>query len=204
KGENLIAVRLEVNDQNGGFLKDHPYYLRTGGKKFDIEGTWYESIEIETVTPCPRVIMGQTIPTALYTASIKPILNLQLKGMWWYQGESNAEFPDNENIRPGTLGPDVRRSYDVLFKEMIGRLRSDFGQKLPLVIVQMPDYVNPVTGLGEGWLKIQEMQKAAPSMVPDCKVALAKDLGEPYDLHPQRKSELGKRMAKEVIDLIYN
>ena len=41
-------------------------------------------------------------------------------------------------------------------------------------------------------------------MVPDCKVALAKDLGEPYDLHPQRKSELGKRMAKEVIDLIYN
>ena len=204
KGENLIAVRLEVNDQNGGFLKDHPYYLRTGGKKFDIEGTWYESIEIETVTPCPRVIMGQTIPTALYTASIKPILNLKFKGMWWYQGESNAEFPDNENIKPGTLGPDVRRSYDVLFKEMIERLRSDFNQKLPLVLVQMPDYVNPVTGLGEGWIKIQEMQKDAPSMVSDCKVALAKDLGESYDLHPQRKSELGKRMAKEVIDLIYN
>ena len=46
KGENLIAVRLLVDNKNGGFLKDHQYYLRSGDKKISIEGTWYKKLEV--------------------------------------------------------------------------------------------------------------------------------------------------------------
>ena len=197
KGKNLIAVRLEVNNKNGGFLLDHQYYIRTGDKKISIEGKWLRKNEIETEIPAPTVIMGQTIPTALYTASIKPILNLKFTGVWWYQGESNAEDPYNLNTKPGTRG-DSNRSYDYLFKAMVERWRKDFDQELPIVVVEMPDYVNPVDGLGDGWIEVQKMQKNAPNMVDKCGVALAKELGEPYELHPQNKSILGKRMAEEV------
>ena len=62
----------------------------------------------------------------------------------------------------------------------------------------MPDYVNPVDGLGDGWIELQKMQRNAPSMVDKCGVVFAKDLGEPYELHPQNKSVLGKLMADEV------
>ncbi len=197
KGKNLIAVRLEINNKNGGFLLDHKYYIRTGDRKISLEGTWLRKNEIETQTPAPAVIMGQTIPTALYTASIRPILNLKFSGIWWYQGESNADDPYNLKAKPGKReSKDI--SYDYLFKAMVERWRKDLDQDLPIVVVEMPDYVNPVDGLGDGWIELQKMQRNAPSMVDKCGVVFAKGLGEPYELHPQNKSVLGKLMADEV------
>lgn len=198
KGKNLIAVRLIVNDKNGGFLKDHRYYLRSGNEKVSIEGTWKRSYENKAEASCRPVTMGQTIPTALYTASIKTILDVKFRGAWWYQGESNAEDPYNNNPKLGDPKDYPYRGYDALFKAMVERWRADFGQKLPIVVVEMPDYVNPVTGLGDGWLVIQEMQRKAPEQLSDCSYVHAKDLGQPYELHPQLKSELGKRMAEQV------
>ena len=196
KGKNLIAVRLLIDHKYGGFLKDHQYYLRTGDTKIDITGTWYMKKETAASVEAPEVIMGQTIPTALYTASIKPILNLKFNGVWWYQGESNAEDPYNEKSLPGT-NP-VKADYEDIFKAMVERWRKDFGQELPIVVVEMPDYTNPVNGWDDNWAVIQEMQRNAPNTVDRCAVALGKDLGEPYELHPQNKSILGKRMAAEV------
>ncbi len=197
KGKNLIAVRLIIDHKYGGFLKDHQYYLRTGDTKIDITGTWLMKKETAAQTEAPEVIMGQTIPTALYTASVKPILNLKFKGVWWYQGESNAGDPFNKNSRPGK-GYFEAASYDKIFKVMIERWRQDFKQELPIVVVEMPDYTNPVEGWDDGWAELQKMQRSAPEMVENCRVALGKDLGEPYELHPQNKSILGKRMAEEV------
>lgn len=198
KGENLIAVRLLVDNKNGGFLLDHPYYLRSGDKKISIEGTWYKKFENEAKRDCPKVIMGQTVPTALYTASVFPIRKLSLKGAWWYQGESNAEDPFNKR-----RGAKEGKAYDLMFKRMVDLWRNTFNQDFPIVAVEMPDYINPVNGDDENWHIIQQMQLDAPKMVDKCAVVHARDLGQPYELHPQLKSELGRRMAVEVEKLMY-
>lgn len=198
QGENLIAVRLLVDNKNGGFLLDHQYYLRSGDKKISIEGTWYKSYENEAKRDCPKVIMGQTVPTSLYTASIVPIRNLQIKGVWWYQGESNAEDPFNKR-----RGAKEGKAYDLMFKRMVDLWRNTFAQDFPIVAVEMPDYINPVNGDDENWHIIQQMQHDAPNIVDKCAVVFARDLGQPYELHPQLKSELGRRMAEEVEKLMY-
>ncbi|MCQ2534755.1 MAG: sialate O-acetylesterase [Clostridia bacterium] len=198
EGENLIAVRLLVDHENGGFLLEHPYYLRVGNKKYELSGTWYKAYENKADQECEVVVMGQTIPTALYTASIRPIRNLKLKGILWYQGESNSEDPYNKKH-----GAPEGKGYDLMFKRMIELWRETFKQELPVVCVEMPDYINPVTGDDENWHVIQRMQREAPAMVDKCKVALGRDLGQPYELHPQLKSELGKRIAKEALELMY-
>lgn len=198
KGENLIAVRLVIDHGNGGFLEEHPYYLRTGREIVDIKGTWYKVLENEAIRECDRVIMGQTIPTALYTSSIRPIRKLQFKGCLWYQGESNADDP--YNLTKGSATP---QGYDIMFKRMVELLRETFDQELPIVVVEMPDYVDPVNGMGEGWKVIQRMQLEAPLLVSNCESVRAKDLSEPYELHPQNKSELGKRMCEKVLSLMY-
>lgn len=198
KGENLIAVRLLVDNKNGGFLKDHQYYLRSGKNKISIEGTWYKKLEVEAKRDCPKVIMGQTVPTSLYTASILPIKNLSIKGVWWYQGESNAEDPYNKR-----RGAAEGKAYDLMFKRMVDLWRNTFNQDFPIVAVEMPDYINPATGDDPNWHVIQQMQIDAPKMVTKCGVVHARDLGQPYELHPQLKSELGKRMAEVVENVMY-
>jgi len=62
----------------------------------------------------------------------------------------------------------------------------------------MPDYSEAAQRTPDttGWAEIQRMQRNAPESVPLCTVARAKDLGTPFELHPQRKQELGERLAK--------
>lgn len=198
KGENLIAVRLLVDNKSGGFLLDHPYYLRSGKNSISLEGTWLKVYENEAKSECPKVIMGQTIPTALFTASINPIRKIQFTGALWYQGESNGNDPYNKKV-----GAPEGKGYDLMFVRMINLWRKTLNQDLPIVVVEMPDYINPVTGDDDGWHVIQEMQRNAPNMVEKCACASGRDLGQPYELHPQLKSELGRRLAVEVEKLIY-
>jgi len=204
QGKNLIAVRLEINNRNGGFLPDHKYYIRTGNKSYSIEGTWLRKDEISTDTPCPQYIMGQTIPTALYTASIKPILDLKFKGIWWYQGESNADDPYFKKRKITKAGKDKIISYEEIFAAMVRRWRKEFDQEIPIAVVEMPDYINPVDGLGDGWIEVQKMQMNSPNTLEKCEAVHAKDLSEAYELHPQNKSILGKRLAEAVRKLNNN
>ena len=88
---------------------------------------------------------------------------------------------------------------------------------LPVICTIMADYDDPANGkigdiasgfsdngltIQEGWKTVQEMQEAAPSMVPLCAVVSAKDLSEPFELHPQNKSILGARFAEKALDWI--
>ena len=51
----------------------------------------------------------------------------------------------------------------------------------------------------DGWKTVQEMQLNAPDMVPLCASVSAKDLSEPFELHPQNKSILGARFAEKAL-----
>ncbi len=189
EGANLIAIRLLAEGNMGGIVPDHSFYIENGSKRINLAGEWELYRETKAQRDLTPSLMGQTIPTALYYSQLVPLKDLKFKGMWWYQGETNAGNPAH---------------YDEEFRDMVNSWRLLAGFEFPVVLVQMPDYVDPINGPDSNWELIQEYQLKAPQMISKCMTAVGKDLGESQELHPQRKAELGKRFADCVMKLMYN
>lgn len=190
KGTNLIACRMIIKNSVGGFVPDHPYYLDTGSERIDLAGEWLFKKQTES-TPAPDVLFPPLLHTGLFNASLYPLKGLEFTGMLWYQGESNAGAPEG---------------YSEKFTAMMNEWRTWLGQRLPVVCVEMCDYIDPAAKVMDtsGWKEIQRQQREQPQHTPDCAVARAADLGESLELHPQRKQELGERLAQEMLRLAYN
>ena len=189
KGVNLIAVRLLVQHGMGGIVPEHPFYFEQGTNRIELTGNWKMWKEVTKTEEAENALMGQTIPTALYQSAVVPLKDFKIKGMWWYQGETNAERPTN---------------YLNQFKDMVTKWREIQGYDFPVVLVEMPDYIDPINGADDNWTKIQEAQHNTPEVLSNSITCYARDLGEPQEIHPRRKSELGIRFAKSVLELIYS
>jgi len=189
KGTNLIACRVIIKDRAGGFVPDHPYFLDTGSKRIDLTGEWLFKKQT-AANAAPEVIFPPLLHTGLFNASLYPLKGLEFAGMLWYQGESNAGAPEG---------------YSDKFTEMMNEWRTHLNQRLPVVCVELCDYIDPAAREIDltGWQEIQRQQREQPAHTPDCAVAHAADLGESLELHPQRKQELGERMAQEMLRMVY-
>lgn len=187
-GKNLIAIRLVIENGCGGFISEHPYYLESGDQHIDLDGEWSYIIEKEALYPSEEGFMAQKLPTGLFRAAIMPLQGIAFKGVLWYQGETNSGNPER---------------YDEKFSTMMDCWRKYLAQDLPVICVEMADYKDPITGESEGWSEIQRLQRKAPEVTELCEVVSAKDLGAPYELHPQYKSELGRRLAEKAMDFLY-
>lgn len=212
KGRNLIAIRLVIEHGAGGFIPEHEYYIIAGESKISLEGEWKYYIEKRAETTCKQCLiscnttakegsvwlqpndgegfLSQHVPTGLYYGSLLPLKGVGFKAVLWYQGESNAGEPDR---------------YAEKFDAMINEWRRALSQRLPIIVVELADYVEPtaVNYDSSGWASIQEQQRNAPRVTKDCAVVSAKDLGEPFELHPQKKSALGLRLAEKALELWY-
>ena len=75
--------------------------------------------------------MAQWIPSSLFRSSVLPVRHFTMKGIWWYQGESNASDPAR---------------YDEKFKAMVLKFREVFGDDLPVICTVMADFDDPANG----------------------------------------------------------
>jgi sialate O-acetylesterase len=133
-------------------------------------------------TPEPQNPDDQTLPTVLFNGMVAPLMPFAVKGVLWYQGESNAAKPD---------------LYRKLFPAMIVDWRKQWGQgDFPFYYVQLPNYRPRVAQPTEGaWVLLRETQWLALDQVPKTGMAITIDVGEANDLHPPRKAEVGHRLA---------
>ncbi len=116
-------------------------------------------------------------PSALYNRYIAPIQPYGIKGVIWYQGEADA----------GRW-----LMYRKLFPALIRNWRQDWGQgDFPFLFVQ---YAGFDDNKANKWPLLRESQAMALS-VPNTGMASAIDLGEPNDIHPPRKQQVGARLA---------
>ncbi len=189
KGRNRIAVRLVIEYGKGGFVPEHPYYIDSGAERVELSGQWLFCPENKADVPGVEGFLAQKLPTGLYRAAILPLRGFSMKGVLWYQGESNTGEPDR---------------YDDKFSAMMSAWREALDAELPIICVELADYVDPINGLEKGWAVIQDLQRAAPAKTSRCAVVSAKDLGAPYELHPQNKRDLGARLAAAGLGLFYD
>lgn len=121
-------------------------------------------------------------PGGLFNAMIAPLQPAALRGVLWYQGESNAERS---------------AEYAELFPAMIRAWRANWGpadaEPLPFYFVQLPNYVDEEAG-ARRWARLREAQTRALAL-PATGMAVAIDLGDPEDIHPRRKLEVARRLA---------
>jgi sialate O-acetylesterase len=118
-------------------------------------------------------------PAHLYNAMIAPLAPAGIKGVVWYQGESNADRPDQ---------------YVKLLSTMMAGWRKQFDDpSLPFVIVQLPDWAFRAGKLQ--WTWIREAQEKAVRATPDAMLAVSINTTDGFNLHPKEKREIGRRAA---------
>ncbi|OOG74910.1 sialate O-acetylesterase [Algoriphagus sp. A40] len=187
QGQNVLTIRA-VNAWNnkpeiGG---KGMMFLTQNGKKINLEGTWtYSNDQIEP--QLPEVQFHNWRPGFMFNAMIAPLTNYAIKGVIWYQGESNA----------GRAA-----EYRELFGAMITNWRARWGNgDYPFLFVQLANFMERKELQPEsGWAFLREAQTQTLEL-PAAGMATIIDIGEAEDIHPRNKKDVGERLwlqAKKV------
>lgn len=191
-GKNVLAVKVQDNQGGGGFAAvPDRFHVRIGEKIIPLAGKAKFSViaELKDLTAGHGAIEHQ--PSVLYNAMIAPIMPLTFKGAIWYQGESNADSRD-ESIE-----------YARLFPAMIRDWRNKAGRDFPFLFVQLASFGPIQNEPGESnWALLREAQLKTLQL-PNTGMAIATDIGNPADIHPVRKKEVGERLAAEAMRTTY-
>jgi sialate O-acetylesterase len=187
-GRNVLTVRATMTGDRGRFLADKEYLLEVGGETFDLRGAWQWKVGM-TSGPQPPSTFVEWQPLALYHAMLAPLHRQPLKGVLWYQGESNT----------GRAG-----QYEALLRAMITDWRARWGQpELPFLLVQLANYMEAsAEPMESGWAELREAQRRVLSL-PHTGMAVTIDVGEWNDIHPLDKQTVGERLALEARRVAY-
>ncbi|MGD8779410.1 MAG: sialate O-acetylesterase [Ignavibacteria bacterium] len=188
EGKNSIVVRVISNRGRGGFVEDKPYEIVVDNEKIDLKGEWQYKLGAK-MEPLKDQTFIRWKPVGLYNAMIAPLLDYQMKGVIWYQGESNAGRP-----------VEYRKLFPALIKDWQKNWnKSDF----PFLFVQLPNFMEAKTEPSESnWALLREAQLKTLSL-PNTAMAVAIDIGEGNDIHPLNKKDVGKRLALAARKVAY-
>ena len=187
-GENTIVVRVISNIGKGGFVPDKQYAVVTKDTSINLTGEWKFRLGAE-MPPLESQTFIRWKPTGLYNAMIAPLINYKIKGVIWYQGESNAERP---------------KEYLSLFSTMIKDWRTNWNEgDCPFLFVQLPNFMETKSEPSESnWALLREAQLKTLSL-PNAGMVVAIDIGEWNDIHPLDKKDVGYRFALAAEKLAY-
>lgn len=184
-GRNEITIRVQCNGKSGGFVPDKVYQLTTPHDTIELKGEWKCRIGTTALQPAPTVTQVRWKPGGLYNAMIAPLQRYALKGVVWYQGESNAT---------------AFQQYGSLMKALINDWRNTFNQSgLPFLLVQLPSFMEPAdtVQLRSEWAGLRQQQLNLRSIAQTAMVVTI-DLGEWNDIHPENKADVGMRLALQA------
>lgn len=192
-GSNSIAIRITSYSGNAGFVKDKRYALLLGEGMFgdeavDLKGEWKYQIAARVDSMQPGTTLHY-LPSSLFNAKLAPALPLKIKGVIWYQGESNVVKSDE---------------YHALFSDLIVDWRAQFKQgDFPFIFAQLANFLPAQAQPGEsGWAQLREAQRKTLA-VKNTAMAVAIDVGEWNDIHPLNKQAVGERLALGALKLAY-
>ena len=184
-GENLIAVNVLDTYRDGGLVgppEAHKLVLGDGSA-VALDGEWQYRV-VPPDTPWPPRAPWHTAAglSTLYNGMIAPIGRFGMRGIVWYQGESNTF---------------EAAQYGAMLETLIADWRDRFSPRLPFLSVQLAGYGVPPTRPGEsGWAQLREAQRRHAQQDDDYGFAVTIDIGDRYDVHPPNKQELGRRLAR--------
>lgn len=191
-GRNSIAVRVIDEMGGGGFSSpaDALALALPGGARKPLAGSWrYRRGSPDSAWKAAPPAIPWSMPRGLtmaWNGMIAPLAGTGLRGIAWYQGESNTSRAADY---AGALRA-WRTSWRAHFNDAA----------LPVVVVQLPGYgprsSRPVDA---PWAQLREAQRIVANEGPATGLAVAIDLGIATDIHPAHKDEVGARMGQEAL-----
>lgn len=190
-GKNVIAVRVIDNQGGGGIYGDAAAMQLTIDKRvLPLAGEWLFRVESITANGANAGIGPNDFPGLLFNGMINPLLPFTIKGAIWYQGESNAGRA---------------YQYRTAFPLMITDWRQHFNQgDFPFLFVQLATFGSSTanSNAGSNWAELREAQQLTLSL-PNTGMAVTTDIGDPKDIHPKNKQDVGKRLAFIALHDVY-
>jgi len=191
-GKNVIIVNINNTYADGGMRGPASAFRLdlAGGRSEALADGWLYAKAATTPKNPPHTPwedMGGA--GTAYNAMIAPFGTFGLKGVAWYQGESDTDFPGYEG-RLSAMAADWRRQFA--------------HPALPFVIVQLSAYGTPAVKPGEsGWANVRDAQRRMTEADAHAGLVSTIDFGDPVDIHPGEKHEVGRRMARAMRALAY-
>lgn len=128
-------------------------------------------------------------PCGLYESMLKPIVPYAIRGVIWYQGETDGD------CHPET--------YKTLFPALIKNWRQLWDEELPFLFVQLAPFGQWMASVGELYTQIWAAQQYTADTVQKTGMAVITDVGMKYDIHPKKKQPVGHRLALLAENKIY-
>ncbi|HWO08625.1 MAG TPA: sialate O-acetylesterase, partial [Polyangiaceae bacterium] len=187
-GRHQLAVRVFDHFGGGGFAgpaSQLALECPALGERIALAGPWRVIVEreiplvpmsvFESFPAPPLALAQQHTPAALFHGMTAPLIPFALRGAIWYQGESNVGEPER---------------YSALMRALIRDYRTRWGQgQFPFYYVQLANF-----RASSGWPRLREAQTEALSE-PATGMVVTLDIGDPDDIHPRNKREVGRRLA---------
>ena len=210
KGENLLSFRISDLGGGGGFNSDVEILGENSIIKVPFEGFKFKhhsfitnrfnitvhnhtTDELKSLDKQIRDDILQGLPlnspngfSAMYECMLLPVVPYGIKGVLWYQGESNVN-----NFH----------EYTNLFSGMIEDWRSAWSSDLPFYFAQIAPYIYDKSQSSQG---LRDAQRKTLDRVKNTGMAVLLDIGEENDIHPENKKDVGERLALHALKNQYN
>lgn len=176
-GANVITVKVKDNGGGGGFWSEPAeLFLKTSARDMPLAGKWKFAVE-----KIFDSIDQNEFPSLIYNAMIHPIEQYAIKGIIWYQGESNEERA---------------YQYNKAFPLLINSWRERFGENTPFYYVQLATFRTKGNNSNEGsaWAELREAQTNTLQL-KNTGMVVTTDIGNAEDIHPRNKKTVGERLA---------
>jgi sialate O-acetylesterase len=196
EGSNQLLIKLgniQAASWFGPGLSGKPddLYLSHGAEKISLTDDW--KLMPSFVEKHEFAHLGNNVGTTIYNAMISPVVPFGIKGVLWYQGETNAGRAFQ---------------YRQSFPLMINNWRNiwsldDKPDNFSFYWVQLSSYgANQDSNRGSSWAELREAQNMALSL-PKTGMAVTTDIGNPKDIHPTNKQDVAHRLATNALKFDY-
>ena len=182
-GISVLAVRVFDQWGKGGIyegnLQLHP--TSVPNDTINLSGNWKYKVARALA---PKLYIHS--PCGMFNGMISPLIPFAIRGVIWYQGESNARHAGR---------------HTELFKLLIRDWRKCWNnKKMPFLFVQLANFIDP--NPKHDWPLLRETQLQALEE-PETAMAVTIDIGEADNIHPRNKQEVGRRLALAARKVAY-
>lgn len=188
-GKNTIAVKVGDTGGGGGIYGvATDMKLTIENKEQSLAGDW--AFRVASMHASATSIGPNDYPSLLFNAMLYPLVQYSIRGAIWYQGETNAGRA---------------YQYRTAFPLMISDWRQHFKQgNFPFLFVQLSTFGSAEANSNNGsdWAELREAQ-AMTLRLPNTGMAVITDIGNPADIHPKNKQDVGKRLASIALHDVY-
>ena len=189
-GENQLAIRVTDLGGDGGIVGNRDrmkiYPIGELYKAISLSGDW--KYKVEAIKPVSALVYGPNTPSTLYNGMIAPVTPYAIKGAIWYQGESNVGR---------------NKQYASLFPALIQDWRTRWQEgAFPFYFVQIAPF--RYGGDSTQAAGLRDAQRYTLTALPNTGMAVTMDIGNPGNIHPSDKQDVGKRLSLWALAKTYN